>query len=75
MIKNDKVIERYSISRLANEQICCQCGKPFYISCSLQEYAYKRDLKYIFCKWSCMREWDRIHVRKETRGRHREAER
>ena len=45
---------------------CEQCGKKFIAYCNRGDYAYKRDNKYVFCKWSCMRAWDKAHIKSST---------
>ncbi len=49
---------------------CAQCGKKFTMRCERRVYpfsAYKYNRgKLYFCRWSCMRAWEREHPKKES---------
>lgn len=70
--ENNRVREELRYDSLTHERKCRQCGKIFYTYCRLPEYAYKRNSD-VFCTWSCMREWDKTHSRRGTRGRPRKV--
>lgn len=52
---------------IQGDEVCAECGKPFYISCYRKNYIFKDiDYNYIknkckyrvyFCSDSCMRKW------------------